>query len=154
MEYGKQEKISLKKTELLQKLQKEISDEERQMLLENRISHISQYNRHILLEIMSMNEFLEGEVDSEQIILLKNALESYLGVYMMDAKEGWKWIILPCIYLRFIQNLPLHPQEIVHYVVKTENQVPVYFCPVKEETNGCVCSFCVCRSTFSGDKPM
>lgn len=140
----------MKKTELLQMLQQEISDEERQMLLENRIAHISQYNRHILLDIMgtSTNELPEGEVDPEQITLLKNALESYLGIYMTDIKEGWKWIILPCIYLRFICHLPLHPQEIVHYVVKTENHVSVYFCPMKEETNGCVCSFCVCRAVL------
>lgn len=135
----------MKKRELLQKLQQEISGEERQMLLENRISHISQYNRRILLDIMSTNKFPEGEASLEQIVSLKNALESYLGVYMADTKESWKWIILPCIYRRFICSLPLHPQEIVHYVVKTENHVPVYFCPMKEETDGCVCSFCVCR---------
>lgn len=138
----------MKKTQLLQKLQQEISDEERQMLLENRISHISQYNRRILLDIMNTNEFLEGEISLEQIASLKNALEAYLEIYMTDARESWKWIILPCIYLRFIRHLPLHPQEIVHYVVQTENHIPAYFCPLKEETNGCVCSFCVCRSAI------
>lgn len=137
----------MKKTELLQRLQKEISDDEYELLLENRISHISQFNRRILLDIMCTDEHPEGEVSTEQLTQLKNALESYLGVYMADTKAGWKWIVLSCIYLRFIRNLPLHPQEIVHYVVKTENHVPVYYCPMKEDTDGAVCSFCVCRAS-------
>lgn len=137
----------MKKIELLQRLQKEISAGEYEMLIKNRVSHISQFNRQIILDIMSRNELPEGEVSTEQIAQLKNALESYLGLYMADTKDGWKWIVLSCIYLRFVQQLPLHPQEIVHYVVKTEKQIPVYYCPMKEETDNGVCSFCVCRAT-------
>lgn len=141
----------MKKTELLQRLQKEISDDEYELLLENRISHISQFNRRTILDIMSTNALSEGEVSIEQLTQLKNALESYLGVYMDDTKDGWKWIVLSCIYLRFIRNLPLHPQEIVHYVEKTENHVPVYYCPMKEDTDGSVCSLCVCRASTDFD---
>lgn len=87
----------------------------------------------------------EGEVSSDQIAALKNTLKAYLGTYMADHPESWKWIILPCIYLCFVCLLPLHPQEAVHYTTKQEEDTTLYFCPMREDVPGSVCHFCVCR---------
>ena len=136
----------MKKTALLQKLKQEITEEEYIMLSENRISNISQYNRHLLLDMMSLDFIAEGEVSTKQVEALRNALVSYLGVYMADVKSGWKWIILTCIYLGFICEQPLHPQKIVNYITKTVDNKSSYFCPMKDESTGSVCLFCVCKN--------
>ena len=133
------------KAALLQKLKQEIKEEEISMLSENRDLHISQYNRRTLLDMLSLDSAPEGEVSEKRVEALYHTLVSYLGVYMADAEDAWKWIILTCIYLGFICEQPLHPQEVVHYITKTEGQQPSYFCPMKEESVGSVCLFCVCK---------
>lgn len=101
----------MKKSVLLNQLKEAVSREEYEKLMTDTISDISQYNRRTMLEIMDSTEAPEGEVSSDQIAALKNTLKAYLGTYMADHPESWKWIILPCIYLCFVCLLPLHPQE-------------------------------------------
>ena len=105
--------IYMKKSVLLNQLKEAVSREEYEKLMTDTISDISQYNRRTMLEIMDSTESPEGEVSSDQIAALKNTLKAYLGTYMADHPESWKWIILPCIYLCFVCLLPLHPQEAV-----------------------------------------
>ncbi len=137
--------IYMKKSVLLNQLKEAVSREEYEKLMTDTISDISQYNRRTMLEIMDSTEAPEGEVSSDQIAALKNTLKAYLGTYMADHPESWKWIILPCIYLCFVCLLPLHPQEAVHYTTKQEEDTTLYFCPMREDVPGSVCHFCVCR---------
>ena len=113
--------------------------------MENTIPHISQHNRRTMLEILAKTNAPEGEVSSAQVAALKNTLETYLGTYMADHPKSWKWIILPCVYLCFVCQLPLHPQEAVHYTAVQKNDTTLYFCPMREDVEGSVCHFCVCR---------
>ena len=94
--------IYMKKSVLLNQLKEAVSREEYEKLMTDTISDISQYNRRTMLEIMDSTEAPEGEVSSDQIAALKNTLKAYLGTYMADHPESWKWIILPCIYLCFV----------------------------------------------------
>ena len=135
----------MKTSTLLEQLKAAITAEEYENLTNNTITHISQYNRRTMLEIMDSTEAPEGEVSSDQIAALKNTLKAYLGTYMANHPESWKWIILPCIYLCFVCLLPLHPQEAVHYTTKQEEDTTLYFCPMREDVPGSVCHFCVCR---------
>lgn len=98
--------IYMKKSVLLNQLKEAVSREEYEKLMTDTISDISQYNRRTMLEIMDSTEAPEGEVSSDQIAALKNTLKAYLGTYMANHPESWKWIILPCIYLCFVCLLP------------------------------------------------
>lgn len=135
----------MKTSTLLEQLKAAITAEEYENLTNNTITHISQYNRRTTLEIIDRTDILEGEVHSDQVAALKNTLEAYLGTYMTDHPESWKWIILPCIYLCFVCQLPLHPQEAVHYTTIQKDNTTLYFCPMREDGEGSVCHFCVCR---------
>ena len=135
----------MKTSTLLEQLKSAITAEEYENLLDNSIPHMSQYNRRTMLEIMGGTDTPEEEISSTQVAALKNTLETYLGTYMADHPESWKWIILPCIYLCFVCQLPLHPQEAVHYTIKQEGTTLLYFCPMREDVEGSVCHFCVCR---------
>lgn len=135
----------MKTSTLLEQLKAAITAEEYENLTNNTITHISQYNRRTTLEIIGRTDILEGEVHSDQVAALKNTLEAYLGTYMTDHPESWKWIILPCIYLCFVCQLPLHPQEAVHYTTIQKDNTTLYFCPMREDSEGSVCHFCVCR---------
>ena len=137
--------IYMKKSVLLNQLKEAVSREEYEKLMTDTISDISQYNRRTMLEIMDSTEAPEGEVSSDQIAALKNTLKAYLETYMADHPESWKWIILPCIYLCFVCQLPLHPQEAVHYTTIQKDNTTLYFCPMREDGEGSVCHFCVCR---------
>ena len=133
------------KTALLHKLKQEINNEEYSLLLENQVPNISKFNRQLLLDMMHMSFASEGEASDDQVEALRSALVSYLGVYMADAESGWKWIILTCIFLRFVCEKPLHPHDAVKYITKTVDDHTHYFCPAKDETIGSVCLFCVCK---------
>lgn len=136
---------TVKKSSLLKRLQESVSTTEQRQLQMDAIPHISKYNRQTILELLSRTDTPEGEVPSEKVAALQTTLENYLGIYLSDQKESWKWIILPCLYLCFICGRPLHPQEVVHYIKTTENGIPIYRCPMREEGVRSVCRFCVCK---------
>ena len=107
--------------------------------------HISEFNRTVILEMLQNESLAQEEISEEKIIALKSTLENYLQIYLPDQKEAWKWIILSCIYRCFICHKPLHPQEMVHYVVSSENNKSIYCCPAKSEEGGTACAFCICQ---------
>ena len=133
------------KSELLEALKQEVSSEEYKNLRERRIPHLSEYNRQTMLELLSRTNVPSGDVSSDRVAALRTTLERYLAIYLADAKDSWKWIILPCIYLSFICNLPLHPREIVHYTITAKHGQVVYHCPMKSAEEGTACAFCVCE---------
>ena len=135
----------MKKSVLLKNLQESVSASEYRELLSDTVPHISNYNRQTILELMTRTAAPEGEIPDEKAAALRITLENYLGIYLADQKDSWKWIILPCLYLCFICSKPLHPQEIVHYTEASENGKTVYRCPMREEGIRSVCRFCVCE---------
>lgn len=138
---------AVEKSILLKNLQESVSVAEYRQLQLDAVPHISKYNRRTILELMARENAPEGEVPSEKVDALRITLENYLGIYLADQKESWKWIILPCLYLCFICGRPLHPQEVVHYTETTENGNPIYRCPMREEGVRSVCRFCVCKKS-------
>lgn len=138
------------KAMLLEQITKRISEGER-AAMENggKGLVISQYNRDTILRILSMekgdpNRALLHEnaaIDVTRLEGLTRALKDYLNRYMAMRPEGHKWIILSCLFLTFIVNEPMHPQEIVHW----ERAGEQYRCPSREMREGSICQWCVCR---------
>ena len=91
----------------------------------------------------------QEEILEEKVTALKNTLENYLQIYLPDQKDAWKWIILSCVYLCFIRHKPLHPQEMVHYIISQDNNQTIYYCPMKSVKADTACVFCICRKTKS-----
>ena len=133
-------------TELLKRLQTEVSMEEYHALQCSSVSWMSEHNRKTMLEMMARTECPEDAVDETSVCALRDILEEYLGRYLSDKKENWKWIILSCIYLCFICKRPLHGQESVKYTVQVKDGATVYYCPMKSREAGTACSFCVCQA--------
>lgn len=130
---------------LLEKLKHSISHSEYTALTQNTLSHISEHNRHTLLEMMEFSVSDETNVSLQQVESLRTILENYLNIYLPDDRSSWKWIILSCIYLCFICNRPLHSKESVHYTENSVNGKTVYRCPCKSPEENTACSFCICQ---------
>lgn len=138
----------IRKDELLNTLVFQISEAERRDMetgAENLI--ISAYNRRTIRRMLSLcntptdMEVMCGDamIDSNRVEALKKALVSFLNRYMADQPEGHKWIIICCIFLSFIAEEPMHPQEVVHWVRDGKH----FFCSYREDTEGSLCRWCV-----------
>lgn len=135
----------MKNNRLLRTLQKTVSEDEIFKLSNHTLLHISEFNRSVILEMLQDKSLTQKEISKEKITALKNTLENYLQIYLPDQKAAWKWIILSCIYLCFICHKPLHPQEMVHYIISQDNNKPIYYCPMKSMENDTACAFCICQ---------
>lgn len=135
----------MQKSILLNKLKAAISEEEYRNLSANTIPGISQFNRETLLKMKARQQCSKKEIALHQVAALRAALEDYLGIYLSDNPRAWRWIILSCIYLRFICEVPMHPEALVHFEKVTEQGEIVYYCPCKSEGKQDVCAFCVCK---------
>ena len=60
------------------------------------------------------------------------------------ANDG-KWIILACLYLAMAACEPMHPQ----WMTGWQKRDGKYYCRAREEQDGSVCQWCVCRSMES-----
>ena len=130
---------------LLQILQRTVSEDEIDKLSAHTLPHISEFNRSVILEMLQDKLLAQEEISEEKVTALKNTLENYLQSYLPDQKEVWKWIILSCVYLCFICHKPLHPQEMVHYIISQDNNQTIYYCPMKSVKGDTACVFCVCQ---------
>ena len=135
----------MRKDELLYKLKGTISADEYRLLEDNEVPHISEFNRNTLLEMMRRRNTSCEEIATDQVDALRRALEKYLSVYLPENQAAWKWIILSCLYLRFVCDLPMHPKEIVHYTRIEENGKSIYIRPAKSSSEDSVCIFCICK---------
>ena len=134
---------------LLQILQRTVSEDEIDKLSAHTLPHISEFNRSVILEMLQDKLLAQEEISEEKVTALKNTLENYLQSYLPDQKEVWKWIILSCVYLCFICHKPLHPQEMVHYIISQDNNQTIYYCHMKSVKADTACVFCICRKTKS-----
>ena len=140
----------MRQSELKKQLCSEISDEEYQNLKTGGPLYISEFNRTKILEMFSFPAG-EKEADTEKVKGLREALKAYLSVYMKDRPEAHKWIIIACLYLSFIKNEPLHPQNAAGFIKLNDKGKCVYFCPLREDTPGSICSYCICRKHHPAD---
>jgi len=135
----------MKKSELLQALKAQISEEERTLLRQEGALTINAFNRNTMLELLADTAFYPGEVENGAPERLKNINDTYLAVVLADKPDAWKWIYLACAYLSMVKGLPMHPQESVKYTTEVIDGETVYFCKYKNEAPDTHCSFCVCR---------
>ena len=80
-------------------------------------------------------------VDPSDAVALEADLTTYLNEYMADRPEGHKWIILACLYLTFVERLPMHPQSAAKWVEKGGR----CYCP-SMAPESITCKYCVCES--------
>ena len=138
-------------TILLQLLKEAVSKEEYRKLSDRTLSHICEFNRSTILEMLQLTSLKEEKVSAEKMKELADILKNYLQVYLPDQQDAWKWIILSCIYLCFLCHKPLHSQEMAHYTAAYEKDEKVYFCPLKSAEDHTACVFCVCRKMIAGN---
>ncbi len=125
----------------LEELRRQVSDEEREDLENGDIIYISWYNRDTLLRLLHEDVPKAGTVDTTQAEALRQALAAYLDKYMSDCPQGHKWIILACLYLAMVACEPMHPQRMTGWQKRDDG----YYCRAREEQDGSVCQWCVCR---------
>ena len=92
------------KNSLLTQLKKAISPSEYTLLLEDRLSHISPYNRRTILEIMEHTEAGDTSLPLSEIQALKGILDSYLSRYLPD-DPGNGSFSPACIFPSFERSL-------------------------------------------------
>ena len=130
------------KKDYLAMLRSEVSDAEMDALRDDDTLVISSYNRGTMERMLYTHEEFEGDTDTESAEGLSLALSSYLEKYMAEKPEGHKWIILSCLFLSMVAGEPMHPQLLTGW----EKRADGYFCGAREDTEGSVCRWCVCRS--------
>lgn len=145
METAKAETMT--KQELLNCLLRSVTKEEWEQLERgDRALYIGEYNRRTMLEARSFAQ-TQGNWETETARIprvqgLVRQLEEYLGQYMADHPEGHRWIIFCCVYLAFVREIPMHPQEIVKYTITQDADGIHYHCPSRTEEEGSVCLYC------------
>ena len=126
--------------EFRQKLKDEISAEEAAALRSGSGLYISNFNRNVCLRLLEGDSSYTGDVPLEKAEALSAELSAYLNEFMQDHPEGHKWIVLSCLYLTFVEHLPMHPQAAAKWVEKDGR----YFCP-SMAGDSLTCSCCVCE---------
>ncbi len=134
--------MTISRSDYLNALRAQISEEERDDLERNDLILISGYNRSTVLRLLHEDADADGTVDTERADALRRALEDYLKQYMAEYPQGHKWVILSCLYLALVAGEPMHPQRMTGW----RRQGDTYFCRAREDLPGSVCQWCVCRS--------
>lgn len=98
------------KSDLLKQLFHAITDDEWIEIAQNKEFPVSGFNRSVLLE-MKGADIASGPdgIKKEDVDGLHKAIKDYLEQYFSDKQDGWKWIIISCIYLTYIAERPMHP---------------------------------------------
>ena len=127
-------------SELKNELASQISNEEADALRSGRSLCINDFNRKVCVRLLDNERVDETAVPAERIEHLKAELSDYLKQYMADKPEGHKWIILVCLYLTYVERLPMHPQSAATWIEKDGK----YYCAAMVPES-ITCSSCVCE---------
>ena len=127
-------------SELKNELASQISSEEADALRSGRSLCINDFNRKVCVRLLDNERADETTVPAERIEHLKKELSDYLKQYMADKPEGHKWIILACLYLTYVEHLPMHPQSAATWIEKDGK----YYCAAMVPES-ITCSSCVCE---------
>lgn len=139
----------MQKQELKNQLLNWVTEEEwEQLARENSTLLISDFNRQVIIA-MKENETKEPDkaVDEEKVKELYQSLKEFLEAYMDKQPEGHKWVILASIALTYIEEKPMHPQEVIHWIEKDGK----YLCPVCSE-DSVICRQCMCEKLEEAEK--
>ena len=138
---------------LLQQLLNEITAEEWEELIHNRGFPINDFNRGVLLEMRTADvDCGADDIREEDVTALRGVLEDFLGRYLSDGPDAWKWIIISCTYLTYIAERPMHPIDVVGIQEVTVDGKRIYECPSKSDEEHTACHFCVCRRMPDRDR--
>lgn len=107
---------------LLQILQRTVSEDEIDKLSAHTLPHISEFNRSVILEMLQDKLLAQEEISEEKVTALKIRWKIIFKVIFLTRKRSGNGFILSCVYLCFICHKPLHPQEMVHYIISQDNQ--------------------------------
>ena len=99
---------------------------------------IGEFNRSVLLRMRDYRCDMHEDVPDGKIGKLYALLKRYLEKYMPECPEGHKWIYIACVYLTFIEKLPMHPQTVTGWVERDQ----AFFCPAHSGKDS-VCECCV-----------
>ncbi len=101
----------------------------------------------VFLSVVTAGRGLEeiGEFEDEPFLNTYNGAllfraSRYVVRYMKDKPEGHKWIILACLYLTFVEHLPMHPQHAAGWIEKDGR----YYCP-HMVPDSITCRYCMCE---------
>jgi uncharacterized protein (UPF0305 family) len=133
--------MRITKKAYLDELRRQVSAEERKALENGEAVPVSRYNRETMLRMLRQDAPAAGLVDPARAEALRRALVAYLGTYMPDCPQGHKWIILSCLFLAMVACEPMHPQAVTGW----EKRGDGYVCRAREDGDGSVCRWCVCR---------
>ena len=107
---------------------------------------VSEFNRGILLRLRERDEDFPGEADDRAVADLYQMTAAFLESCWADEPGAHAYVLQACAALAFLYELPLHPQNTVHYESCVRNGKARYFCPMREEKSGSVCTFCPAES--------
>lgn len=128
------------KRDLKEKLLNCITKEEwSQLEQKSKEVNINDFNRGVMLRLKENCDDSLDLVPEKEIKQLADELKDYLNKYMQDQPEAHKWIIFACIYLTYLEQVPMHPQDKVNWVKKEDG----YFCPYYSGEGACL--YCMCE---------
>ncbi len=108
---------------------------------------VSDFNREILLRLREQDEVFSGEADDNAVAELYQTVAAFLESCWSDEPGAHAYVLQACAALAFLYQIPLHPQNKVHYESCVRNGKAKYFCPMREEKSGSVCLFCPAETT-------
>ena len=123
-----------------------IAPEEWQALEEgSKALPVNDFNRGTLLRLREFKPLPE-EVAADRVELLRAQLTNYLTEQLPDKPSAHRFIIASCMGLAFVLCEPMHPIESTGICLRMHGGRTVYYCPVREDHEGSLCNYCVCRS--------
>ena len=138
--------MEITKKNLLKQLINAITDDEWTQLAQNRLLSISEFNRSVLLEMKTADTVNGADaVKKADLTGLYRAVKDHLEEHLSDKPDGWKWIIISCIYLTYIAERPMHPIDLMDIKEAFEDGERVYECPGKSKDDHTTCHYCVCK---------
>lgn len=124
--------------ELKNELCGNISEEEWAALEAGEGLYINDHNRSTMLRMRDWSGE-DKEVPEPSVRELSEDLSAYLSEYMGDHPEAHKWIIMACIYLTFMERIPMHPKSTGWEYVDGR-----YVCP-HCVPDSIICGYCMCE---------
>lgn len=105
---------------------------------------VSEHNRKVLLELEESSEEFTGDVSRSDVEKLSASVYEFLKEVWAEEPEAHKFVVLACLALTFIKEIPMHAKEKVNYREEVgENGEREFFCSAK--TDSVICNFCVAK---------
>ncbi len=60
-----------------------------------------------------------------------------------EEPEAHKFVVLACLVLTYLKEVPMHPKDRVQYKIVEHDGIKEYHCPAK--TDGVICNYCIAK---------